>query len=695
MRIYSYIGLIILTFYTGFSQTVKGRIIDSDTNEPLIGAQAYLLNNWRKGAIADVDGQFELVLEPDELKDSLIISYVGFREIVLPIEMKMEILLDPIETKGETVIVTARPLIAEEFKYVEIRKLEIYTNPAAKADPILAVNSLPSATTTDESANISLRGSSPIETGIYFNNVPIYDAVRYSQLNGIGTFSIFNTDIIKNVTVFPGNPPLEFGNATSGIISMQTDDQILEGNSNSLILSLANVGISRQQRINEKNSLKLFSNWQPSGPIKMLNSEALEDIKSFTSNDLGVYYYGSTSQLSWKILGYGVTEGYRFNFSHPSFNGTFDQKKQRSFLITTIEHPLKMGAMTLNGGIGFSNGDYRYSNVHFNVKSRDVFFGLNYLLNKDKYSLKTGISYDSRSSLVVGNFHTFGYALGMEHPTNDVDEKTKVTVPEYFAYFKYFLSDHIAVGGGARKNLSLNDGKDYFSRQINFSYQKREWSLTFGAGFYNKNGFLENSGQVFQSESNQKSLDIKRSKGDLEIALSLFDKEGQVNDSKYTAKGSELYANFQITPDLAASGSVTLLDAKSGEESYIYDLSYFVRANISWNPAKFWTIETIVISRQGTLTNRVQNSSFDAELNVYEPVFGTNDFRLSPYINVGLSVSKVIEVSDEIGVIVFTSLNNVFNRDNIRGYEYNFDYSLRENSLFSLRTGYFGAVVNF
>ncbi|MEO1256700.1 MAG: carboxypeptidase-like regulatory domain-containing protein, partial [Bacteroidota bacterium] len=197
---------ILLSIHVGFSQSlVTGRVTDVDTSEPLIGAHIYLIHDWRKGAVTDINGEFQLALEKKDLRDSLIISFVGFSERILPIRPEMDIQLDPIKIEGETVVVTAKPLISEEFKYVEIKKLEIYTNPAAKADPILAVNSLPSATTTDESANISLRGSSPIETSIYFNNVPIYDAVRYSQLNGIGTFSIFNTDIIKNVTVFPGN----------------------------------------------------------------------------------------------------------------------------------------------------------------------------------------------------------------------------------------------------------------------------------------------------------------------------------------------------------------------------------------------------------------------------------------------------------------------------------------------------------
>ena len=695
MKLCLYIGLIVISIYAAFAQTVKGRVLDSDTREPLIGAHAYLLNNWRKGAIADLEGQFELILEADEMQDSLIISYVGFREIVVPIQSSMEILLDPIETKGETVVVTAKPLISEEFKYMEIKKLDIYTNPAAKADPILAVNSLPSSTTTDESANISLRGSSPIETGVFLNNVPIYDAVRYSQLNGIGTFSIFNTAIIEGVTVFPGNPPLEFGNTTSGMISMQTDDRILDGNANSLVVSLASIGYSREQKINEKQSLKLFTNWQPSGPIKLLNEEALEDIESFISNDLGLYWYGGGESISWKVFSYSITEGYQFNFEHPSFNGTFDQRKQRSFLISTVEKPLGRGAVSLNNGMSYSNGDYTYSNVAFNTKKKDFFLGANYLLIKERLSLKTGISYDYRYAEIAGNFHEFGYALGTNHPTVALDEDAQINVLEGYSYFKYFISDRIAFGAGLRKNVPVDDVDNYLSQQANVSYADDAWTVTLGAGIYHKNGLMENTGEPFETKSNQKSIDIKRVDNGLEIALSLFDKRGEVNGSKYTAKGTELFASYTLSTKLNASASITYLDAKSEEGDYLYDLSYFIRGNLSYSPGRFWTIESIVVARQGTTLSEVALATYNSSLDVFEPTYNEQSFRLSPYSNVGLSISKIFTISEKMNIIAFASLNNVFDRANVRSFEYNFDYSDRDESLFSQRTGYLGAVINF
>ncbi|WP_425392886.1 carboxypeptidase-like regulatory domain-containing protein [Ekhidna sp.] len=683
-------------FSTYAQQSIAGKVVDAEQGEGLIGAHVYLLNNWRTGATTDVDGVFSLTIAEEDKGDTLVVSYVGFQEQLVPLSEGITIRLEPLQLEGETVVVTAKPLIAEEFKYMEIKKIEIYTNPAAKADPLLAVNSLPSSTTADESANISLRGSSPIETGVFLNNVPIYDGIRYSQLNGIGTFSIFNTAIIQDVTVFPGNPPLEFGNATSGIISMQTDDAIVKGNTNSLILSLANIGFSREQVINENQSLKLFTNWQPSGPIKQLNERALEDIESFTSNDLGLYWYGSTEKMKWKILSYSVTEGYQFNFEHPTYSGIFDQSKQRSFLISNIVRPLGIGSISLNNGLSYSKGNYAYSNVGFGVEKKDLFLGLNYHFSSERYSLKTGVSYDLRNSTVNGNFHEYYFALGENHPTIELNESAVIRTLEGYSYFKFYFSDKLAFGTGLRKNIPLEEDESYLSSQANLSFSEDEWTITAGAGVHNKLGLFENTGEPFEAQNFQKSIDIKRDKDGLETALSLFDKKGEINGEEYTARGIEIYTNYRLNQKLGMSGSITLLDAASKSVgNYTYDLSYFIRANASYRPGRLWTVEAILVARQGSSYSPLSTAIYRDTLDAFEPIYSDISSRLPHYSNIGLSVSKIFAISEDFNMIAFGSLNNVLDRENIRGFSYNFDYTQRDRNFFSRRTAYMGVVLNF
>lgn len=674
-------------------EKIEGRVIDAETNQGLIGAHIYPLSDWRNGTLSGPEGEFTLVVT--DIQDSIVVTYMGFKEAVMPLGFDMMIYLKANELHGGDVTITAKSLVAEEFKYVKFKKLDIYTNPSAKADPILAVNSLPSSTTTDESANISIRGSSPLETGVFMNNVPIYDAVRYSQLNGIGTFSIFNTSIIKDVTVFPGNPPLEFGNVTSGVISVSTDEQILENNATSAIVSLANMGIARDQRINSNQSLKVFSNWQPSGLIKRLNESSLKEIHSFASADLGIYWFGATTNFNWKVINYSVLEGFKFNYRHPTFEGIFNQKKKRSFVVTSLEKSLFGGTLSLNGGLSGSDADFSYSSSAFNVRKTDLFGGLNYLISQRAYSLKVGLSLDQRTAGINGILHQFPYAVDEHHPTYSLDEAVLIRTIEAYSYLKYYLSEKLIFGAGLRKNLQAESQQNYLSRQANLAFIDSHLTITLGGGKYFKYGLLENTGTPFWIENRQGSLDVKYENGASSWTISFFSKRGRVEDQGYSAKGVELFSDFQLSRKLKASTAVTWLDASGDKESYAYDLTYFFRANLSYKPGRMWTVEAAFLLREGSLDRFVESAVFDSELQVFEPNYATLDQRLSEYANLSLSISKVFPFSEKMNVIAFANINNAFDRNNVRSYIYNDSYSDRTPSFFSRRALYIGAMINF
>ncbi len=695
LKLSFYFSILFIGLSAFCQNQISGKVVDAELREGLLGAHVYFMKNWRVGTITGLDGSFSLPIDQAYPNDSLIVSYIGFEERVVPAQNGITIVLQSIGIDVGEVVVTAAPLIAEEFKYVEIKKLDVYTNPAAKADPILAVNSLPSSTTTDESANISLRGSSPLETGTFLNNVPIYDAVRYSQLNGIGTFSIFNTSIIKDLAVFPGNPPLEFGNTTSGVISLSSDDRILDGNSNSFIVSLANIGYSREQELNENHSIKFFTNWQPSAAIKAINSKALDAIKSFNSGDFGAYWYGAKGSLNWKVLSYSLMENYEFKYQHPSYNGIFEQTKKRSFLASSVSIPLSNGVLSFNNGLSVSNGNYTYSSIDIDVVKKDFFGGINYLRSNEKFSFKSGVSFDHRASNSVGNYHEFFYAQRENHPTQNFEAEQIVQTLDAFVYLKYFLSEKWALGSGLRKNTPINGQKNYLSRQLNLAYNSSHWTVIMGVGKYFKHGLVENTGDAFAAESNQVSMDVKYTQSRYALTLSLFDKENAIDGIDYTARGVELFAEYKMGNKMNGSSSITWLDANGATESdFQYDLSYFFRSNLAYNPGKFWTIEGTFISREGLPNSLVSSASFDANLGVYEPTYSSGQ-RFSDYGNLGLSISKIFSISEKMNVIAFCSLNNVFDQKNERGVSYNFDYSEASPVYYSRRTAYAGFIINW
>jgi hypothetical protein len=329
---------------------------------PLPGANIYLQSNWRVGTSTDILGRFTL---PISQPDTVVVSFIGYREQFIPVSnsaCEVVITLESITTQTQEVVVVAERLIAEEFRTFKATKLQIYTNPAARADPLLAVNAMPSSTTLDESANISLRGSTAQETGIYLNNVPIYDGVRYSQLNGIGTFSIFNTAIINNVQVFPGNPPLEYGNASAGLIALQTESTVPEKNSTQVSVTLANVGINAELRINPKSALIVFSNYQYSGLLTGINKKAFKRIKKFNTTDLGLHYFHAWKpNTSVRIFNYSLKESFVYDFIHPSYRGDFNAGKIRNFTTLSFQHRIGNGELSFNQGASFGKSDFAYS----------------------------------------------------------------------------------------------------------------------------------------------------------------------------------------------------------------------------------------------------------------------------------------------------------------------------------------------
>ncbi len=690
--------LVCLFYLSGVCQTTfSGVVKDGTTDAGLPGAHIYLLNDWRTGTTTGLEGEFEIELQQSHMNDSIVISFIGYQETVLAVsEVSSEIKLFPMEHQLNDIVVAATPLIAEEFQYKEIQKLEIYTNPSAKADPILAVNSLPSATTADESANISLRGGSPAETGIFFNDVPIYDAVRFSQLNGIGTFSLFNTAIVKQMSVFPGNPPLEYGNATSGIISIQTDDHVPEESGNSINLGLANIGYNRLQKAGKRSGLNVFTNYQPSELLKGVNQESLDAIKKFNMVDFGAYFFTQNEKLGTvKVFNYSINESYNFNFRSPSYQGIFSHGKIRNLTVAKLEKRINRSVFSLNQGFSYSKTDFSYSISENEIKKTDWFSGVNYQYLKEKIQLKAGFSNDFRRQDASIEYPEYSYALDTSSNFIAATFTEKVMVSEAYAYVKYFLADNWVLGGGLRKRLFAKD--NFLSGQANVQFEINEhlkWITS--AGVYNKKSMQENSSGIVQINSKQFSTDLHFNRNQTEVSISGFLKQNLYDEAVSNFSGVELFASTKFSDKLKGSLSATFISPDIVDAPLdLPNIHYFYRGNLDWNFLKQWTLNANMLLREGNTFVPVVNSQFDNDLGSYEPFYAESKERLPNYFNLGFSMSRIFLFNENLNMIAFISANNITNRENVRSYAYNYDYSETSPELFSRRTFYFGVVVNF
>lgn len=703
MRYLAIILLLILSQVAVAQTVTSGKIVDAETSEPLIGANVYVKSDWQKGASTDVNGQFSLA--GLSKGDTLIASYVGYNELVYPYtgQPQITLALTSSITNMSEVVITAEKLVAEEFTYKKINRLDIYLNPSAKADPLLAVNSLPSSTTLDESANVSFRGSSPDETGVFVNNVPLYDFVRFSQLNGIGTFGIFNTAIVDELLVFPGNPPLEYGNTTSGLIAIKTNEEVPKAPTKTATVSLASYGLFVSQPIKENQSFTAFSNYQPAAIIKALNSEALNAIEDFNSLDLGMSYLNILNDNTvLKVFNYSLLEGYDFNLMSPTLSTIFEQRKRRNFTITNLRKKIGQSEFTFNNNISFSNSNFSYADADIELNNFDGFASINYQLSKTKFSFKSGLAMDYREEHFDGTFYTIDYAEGSGYPTASARSTTELIRPEAYAYLTYYAGDKWTLGGGLRKNIPTNEQEDFLSSQLSSKYNINSTSsLTFGVGNYHRYDFGNEGGSVL-NESKQVSLDYNYTKSGTTIQASIYAKNTMVNNLESDIVGLELFVRGQIVNKLKGQLSYSLIDGVSKNSEGVefpnaFDLDYFIRGNLEWRLNAKWTFNSTFSFRQGNYYQPFELAIFEPEINAYRPEFSglTSQERLPEYGTIDINVSRMFPISEKVNIIAFGSMNNILNKENVRTYTYIFDYSDRSASLFSQRTVYLGAVINF
>ena len=700
--------LLLLPLFVSFENnllaqnTLNGMVVDGETAEPLIGANLLLIEDFSKGSQTDIDGKFSLALP--ESKGTLIISYIGYEDLTLPFENigeNLVIKMMPAATTIDVVVVKGDKLTGQVFAVEKIGQLDIYLNPSSQADALKAVQSNPASTTIDETANVSLRGSPASETGVFLNNVPLNDVVRLDQNNGVGQFSIFNTSTIESVSVFASNPPLEFGNATSGVVALYTNDELPE-KSNSISLNLVGIGGSISRKIGQKTSFAAFSNWNTSTFLKQFNKTALSDLSTFKTIDFGLYgvhQFNENWQL--KFFNYAIDESFQFQLRFPEFEDAFQQSKQRNLTILNLIQQKEKTRFEWNQGINVSDANYQVGNLDINAQNFDYFSGLNYAWYPENGSVKVGLNANVHKIASDGFFPQFFHAAAHEHPQLFFAQKDWLFIPEAFIYTKWTFKDNFSIGGGGRFHPNVDGLESYTSYQLNLAYTIKENHHLIGSfGAYNKFQLPDDDGNVLQKLfSRQYSLDYQGKWQNWKWSAAVYQKDNVRGDTPNLVQGVELFTAFdtrKIKWGISLASIQSTLENDEGNFPSEHDLSYFLRSTFSYSIKDLWSIGLVYWQRQGRYYLPVSQSIFHEPTNTYIPVFASQNEgqRLPDYYRMDISISRIIGLPFG-SAVVYANANNVLDFKNVRDFNYNEDYSEQFAEYLNRRVLFFGLILNF
>ncbi|HBZ37049.1 MAG TPA: TonB-dependent receptor [Balneola sp.] len=221
--------LALLTPISIFAQkaSINGYVTDKSSRETLLSANVALLETNR-GTTTNTLGYFSLTnLEPGTY--TIACSYIGFelfRKTVTLSEnetLRLDIELEPNVVATEEIVVTSERII-EAQKNIGTQDIntELITSlpKVFEADVFRSIQLLPGVkAASDFSSGLYVRGGSPDQTLILLDRNTVYNPSHF-----FGFFSTFNPDAIKDVRLYKGGYPAEYGGRLSSVLTIYNKD---------------------------------------------------------------------------------------------------------------------------------------------------------------------------------------------------------------------------------------------------------------------------------------------------------------------------------------------------------------------------------------------------------------------------------------------------------------------------------------
>ncbi|MBO0593510.1 TonB-dependent receptor [Cellulophaga sp. E16_2] len=213
----------------GFSQekyTISGNVTDAVNGEELIGASVWV-SELSKGGITNEYGFYSITIPEGDY--TLNISYVGYstslKELSLIENFTLDEELVPESTALEEVVVASDRkdgnVKSTEMGVNSIDMKEIAQVPIlfGEKDVLKTIQLLPGIKANEIGGGFYVRGGSADQNLILLDEAPVYNA---SHL--LGLFSVFNSDAIKDLTIYKGHIPAEYGGRASSVLDIQMNN---------------------------------------------------------------------------------------------------------------------------------------------------------------------------------------------------------------------------------------------------------------------------------------------------------------------------------------------------------------------------------------------------------------------------------------------------------------------------------------
>jgi len=297
------LAVVAIFHFTAFGQkfSISGNVTDAQTGEDLIGANIAVLELEATGTSTNVYGYYSVSLPAGEY--TLRCQYLGYdakdTKVKLDADKTVNIsmgeaaaALEEIVIKGEkeNVNVTSTEVGVEKLNLKEIDKIPVLFG---EKDVLKTIQLLPGVKSAGEgTSGFFVRGGSADQNLILLDEAPVYNASH-----AFGFFSVFNSDAIKDVKLYKGSIPAEYGGRLSSVLDVRMN----EGNKNRFA-GTGGIGLISSRLTLEGPIVKEKGSFIVSGrrtyadlfvPLASDDAIAFDDVK--------LYFYDFNAKLNYTI----------------------------------------------------------------------------------------------------------------------------------------------------------------------------------------------------------------------------------------------------------------------------------------------------------------------------------------------------------------------------------------------------------
>lgn len=693
---------------------IRGSIRGTD-GRPISGADVFLAESMESGS-ADSTGHF-VIRTTQRGSVTLVARSIGFIPAQHKLDLSSAATIDIALARQSPVLqpitVTAGSYTAGSERGASLNAIQVVSTPGATADIARAIQTLPGVQSVDEGTGLFVRGGDVSETRVLLNDVVMIAPYNYETPTGNYTVTV-NPFLLDGIFFSSGGFGARYGNILSGVADLRTQGRPVQS---SIVGTAGLAAVSAGINFALPNGVGTHTTatWSDTRPLFKVNGST----RGYSPAPNGTDYSGSVIwryRPSAEIKTFAITRHSALGIepSDPSTSGGYDADFRNSMYQAGWKDLFGDLAVTTSSSYAQTRRAEQYGDFLLDNYERSTqLFAQAAWSRSDAFILRGGGDEEWRGATFLGRV-----------PSIDLtkfDTKTTGSRGGVFVESDVRPLPDLRLVTGIRTDRSTFSAVRTVDPRISAALRVGSaGTITTAWGVYHQvpdplyyDAALGVPGlppmvarQAVLGGQIGENTEIAR----VELYRKDYHDLAQLGPDQVVAgggtgrsQGVDLFLKGEKKGWIGGRVSYSYVDARrtdplTGEQARApFDVTHSFTLVAEKNYGAGWNASGALRYASGKPYTPVVGATFSQSENRWVPQYGPGySERLPPLERVDLALSKFTRLSPQTFIVLFASVNNLFDRVNIYDYRYNTDYSQRISirSLFN-RSFYVGGSISF